>query len=153
MQPEITQALSLQQVLPLYLAEEKWRAEWQSREKVEESTEGMNRGSTGKEGELLGGVKRGREKQQQSVHQLLRAETVCWHSMCTCLWKREGEVKGGREDCWRGQWVWDRPSLLVASCSTSGDLYVNLTAFCQRAFVTYFILSRFFARGLKRLHC
>lgn len=112
----------------------------------------MNRGSTGKEGELLGGVKRGREKQQQSVHQLPRAETVCWHSVCTCLWKREGEVKGGRtvgegSECETAPWP------LVASCSTSGDLYVNLTAFCQRAFVTYFILSRFFARGLKRLHC
>lgn len=98
----------------------------------------MNRGSTGKEGELLGGVKRGREKQQQSVHQLLRAETVCWHSVCTCLWKGEGEVKGGRtvgegSECETAPWP------LVASCSTSGDFYVNLTAFCLRAFVTYFI--------------
>lgn len=55
-----------------------------------ESVKGKN------ERRIVRGAKGGeREKQQLSVHQLLRAETVCWHSVRTCLWDRGGVRRAG----------------------------------------------------------
>lgn len=99
---------------------------------------------------VRGSKRRGREKQQLSVHQLLRAQTVCWHCVRTCLWERGGDRRGGEGGVKREGRALERavcvrppPCPLAASHSTSGDLYVDLTELCQCAVGTHFIFRGF----------
>jgi len=87
-----------------------------------------------------------REKQQLSVHQLLKlsAGTACAHvsGREQGRWKQRGESI-------REASVWETSPLpLVASWSTSGDLSANLLDLCQCAVETCFILCGFSLHGL-----
>lgn len=129
-----------------YPPKKKCGSEWQSRKKEGESTEGKNGSSVREEWKRKVMGARGGERRNSSCLCIscwelkLCAGTVCAH--VSGIEEGRGRKEGGREGRVLERAVRGRPPLcpLVASCSTSGDLSVNLTELCQRTQIVSSVL-------------